>query len=975
MPQSHKLSREELLARQAFQIALVDKLRSLDDAGETLAAATKMLCDHLDAGRCGFGVIIEGGASVRVDADAARSLPSLAGEVRLLDSFGTEVIEELLAGRTLVVNDSAQDPRTKYHLAGWTSIGTRALIVCPVLRNGRLENLLYIHSAEPRDWSVADVALVEDVTLRAREALERRRGEDSLRESEERYRNLFNSIDAGFCVVEVKFSPDGKPLDYRFLETNKSFETYTGIENATGRWMRDIAPAHEQHWFDLYGRVAMTGVAEQVELPATELDNRWYLVHAYRVDDPALCHVAILFSDLTQRRKTERALERSREELELATRAAELGRFDYHPRRSTLEWDDRCRALFGLSAGVPVSYETAFLAGLHPDDRDRADRAVAIALDPDGDGRFAVEYRTIGIEDGILRHISAHGLAFFEGREPVRLIGAVQDVTRDREATEALREVEERLRLAGRATNDAIWDWDFRTNHVLWNEALQRAYGHELARVEPTGEWWIGTIHPDDRARIDGSIHAVIDGADTDWSDEYRFRRADGTYADVLDRGYVIRDSAGVPIRMVGAMLDVSTRKAVERQLEREKLDLAAAVAEAMEERDRAEAALRQSQKMEAVGQLTGGLAHDFNNLLAGISGALEMMQMRIAQGRISELEKYSVAAQGAVRRAAALTHRLLAFSRRQTLDPKPVDANRLILDIEELIRRTVGPQIEVETVGKAGLWTTLVDPNQLENALINLCINARDAMPGGGRITIETANKWLDERAARERDLEPGQYISLCVTDTGTGMSQDIVDHAFEPFFTTKPIGEGTGLGLSMIYGFARQSGGQVRIYTEEGMGTTMCLYLPRHLVEGENVDAENARGAPLISKDATVTGRVLVVDDEPTIRMLVIEIAEELGYEVLDAMDGPAAMRVIEAYPAIDLLITDVGLPGGMNGRQVADALLALKPNLKVIFITGYAENAVMGNGQLPGNVALVTKPFAMEDLASRITAIMSN
>ena len=248
--------------------------------------------------------------------------------------------------------------------------------------------------------------------------------------------------------------------------------------------------------------------------------------------------------------------------------------------------------------------------------------------------------------------------------------------------------------------------------------------------------------------------------------------------------------------------------------------------------------ALRQSQKMEAVGQLTGGLAHDFNNLLTGISGSLDLLGKRVAQGRIGDLDRYIIAAQGAAKRAAALTHRLLAFSRRQTLDPKPTDVAHLIRDMTDLIRRTMGPAIAVETVDVAGLWTSLVDPNQFENALLDLCINARDAMPDGGRLMIETGNRWMDDRAGRERDLPPGQYLSVCVTDSGTGMPADVIARAFHPFFTTKPLGQGTGLGLSMIYGFARQSGGQVRIYSELGQGTTVCIYLPRHHGAAEDVE-----------------------------------------------------------------------------------------------------------------------------------------
>ncbi|MER2269819.1 PAS domain S-box protein [Methylobacterium oxalidis] len=379
-----------------------------------------------------------------------------------------------------------------------------------------------------------------------------------------------------------------------------------------------------------------------------------------------------------------------------------------------------------------------------------------------------------------------------------------------------------------------------------------------------------------------------------------------------------------------------------------------------------AEDALRQAQKMEAVGQLTGGLAHDFNNLLAGISGSLELMQTRMSQGRLSDLDRYMNAAQGAAKRAAALTHRLLAFSRRQTLDPKPTDVNRLVAGMEEMIRRTVGPSINIEVVGASGLWPAFIDPPQLENALLNLCINARDAMPEGGRITIETANNWLDDRAAHEHDLPPGQFLSLCVTDTGTGMTPDVIARAFDPFFTTKPTGQGTGLGLSMIYGFARQSGGQVRIYSEVGQGTTMCLYLPRHY---GSVDAEGALLAHSAVLRAEQDATVLVVDDEPTVRMLVTDVLEELGYTAIEAADSGAGLRVLQSNVRIDLLVTDVGLPGGMNGRQMADAGRLARPGLKVLFITGYAENAAVGNGLLEPGMQVLTKPFAIDALASRI------
>jgi PAS domain S-box-containing protein len=382
-----------------------------------------------------------------------------------------------------------------------------------------------------------------------------------------------------------------------------------------------------------------------------------------------------------------------------------------------------------------------------------------------------------------------------------------------------------------------------------------------------------------------------------------------------------------------------------------------------------AQEALRQSQKMEAVGQLTGGIAHDFNNLLAGISGALELLEKRLAEGRLAGVERYIDLAQGSTRRAAALTQRLLAFSRRQMLDPKPTDLNRLIGGMEDLIRRTVGPSIEVEVVGAAGLWLTQVDPSQLENALLNLAINARDAMPGGGRITVETANKWMDQRAAKERELTQGQYVSLCVTDTGTGMTPEVISRAFDPFYTTKPLGHGTGLGLSMIHGFVRQSGGQVRIYSEVGAGTTMCLYLPRYMGDLEAAEAPDAES----SIEAGHGETILVIDDEEPVRMLITEVLEAAGYRVLTAPDGASGLKILQSDVRIDLLVTDVGLPGGINGRQVADAARTTRPALKVLFVTGYAENAVVGNGHLDAGMQVITKPFAMTALSARVGEII--
>jgi PAS domain S-box-containing protein len=399
---------------------------------------------------------------------------------------------------------------------------------------------------------------------------------------------------------------------------------------------------------------------------------------------------------------------------------------------------------------------------------------------------------------------------------------------------------------------------------------------------------------------------------------------------------------------------------------------LEARVAERTEELVRTQEALQQSQKMEAVGQLTGGIAHDFNNLLAGIVGSLDLMQTRITQGRTGDLARYVGAAMSSAQRAAALTHRLLAFSRRQPLDPKPVEANRLVAGMEDLLRRTLGPSISLEMVMAGGLWRTLCDPVQLESALLNLCINARDAMPDGGKLTIETANAHLDDAyAAAQRDVTPGQYVAICVTDTGVGMSAELISRVFEPFFTTKPLGQGTGLGLSMVYGFAKQSEGHVRIYSEEGQGTTVKLYLPRY----RGADREEDTQDQLVEAPRAEAGEtVLVVEDEPVVRDLIVEVLGDLGYKALEAGDGPSGLKLLQSKRRIDLLITDVGLPG-LNGRQLADHAREKRPGLKVLFITGYAENATMANGFLEPGMAMVTKPFAVDGLMRKIRQLIED
>ena len=437
-----------------------------------------------------------------------------------------------------------------------------------------------------------------------------------------------------------------------------------------------------------------------------------------------------------------------------------------------------------------------------------------------------------------------------------------------------------------------------------------------------------------------------------------------------------IRDATGQVRGIFAGGYDVSERVQAETELRQLNATLEQRVAERTLARERAwealaetQDALRQAQKMEAVGQLTGGIAHDFNNLLAAVSGALQLMRMRLDQRQTEGLHAYLDMGERSVRRAASLTQRLLAFSRRQTLDPRPTDVNRLVQGMEEMVARTVGPSVQLAVEPAPAPWPTRVDASQLENALLNLCINARDAMPEGGRLVLATANRTLAEEEAAAHELPAGDYVCLRVTDTGTGMPQDIVQRVFDPFFTTKPLGQGTGLGLSMVYGFVRQSGGQIRVDSEPGRGTTMTLLLPRHLGDAEADDAGNAADPPGGGAGETL----LVIEDEDIVRELLTEVLEDAGYTVLGAADGPAGLRQLQASGPIDLLVTDVGLPGGMNGRQVADAGRLLRPELQVLFITGYAEAATVGNGFMEAGMEVMTKPFDLAALVSRVREML--
>ncbi len=564
----------------------------------------------------------------------------------------------------------------------------------------------------------------------------------------------------------------------------------------------------------------------------------------------------------------------------------------------------------------------------------------------------------------------------------------------------AVRNGEARLRLALEGGMLGSWDFDLASGNATRTPRYDQIFGYPGPPPPWSYETFLDHVLPEDREHVGSTFRHAVDTR-AEWHFECRIRRAsDGEVRWIEARGQPEGGHGNhPPTHLLGIVADITERKDAEEALQRYNEMLEVNVAERTHEltmanaklteanarleaeaenRERVEETLRQSQKMEAVGQLTGGIAHDFNNLLQGITGSLELVRTRATQGRTAEFDRYIETAMGSANRAATLTHRLLAFSRRQTLDPMPTDTNALIDGMADLFRRTVGPGIQLETSFVAEPWPTLCDPNQLESALLNLVVNARDAMPDGGHLLIETSNTaLLDRRGAPKdwppQDVPPGDYVALSVVDTGTGMTPEVIARAFDPFFTTKPLGQGTGLGLSMVYGFVQQSGGHVRLRSEVGQGTTVAIYLPRHLGAGvEVMEHDTISTLPT----GMVGDVVLMVEDEPGVRMVVRDVLSDLGYTVLEAENGRAGLNIIASGVRIDLLLTDVGLPGGMNGRQLADAARQRRPELKVLFITGYADSVVaVGNGQMEPGMEVMTKPFALETLATRIQNIINN
>ena len=566
-------------------------------------------------------------------------------------------------------------------------------------------------------------------------------------------------------------------------------------------------------------------------------------------------------------------------------------------------------------------------------------RALATAL---REGRYEAEGWRVR-KDGSRFWASVVIDPIFDHGDHIGFAKITRDVTERRKNETALIESERQSRGVIDTALDGFAQLDEGGCVLEWNPSAQKMFG--WSREEAVGRRLIDlVVAPADRARFAEHLPPSLRSA---------LSSSGGGQIETVSREgekLIVELSIGVLVTNDGQRFNVFMRDLTERVL--------------------IEAQLRQAQKMEAVGQLTGGLAHDFNNLLQGIIGSLDLIQLRIDAGRGADIGRFIEGALTSANRAAALTHRLLAFSRQQPLDPKPIDANPLVASMEDLLRRTMGEQIQLEFELATDLWPTLCDSNQLESALLNLSINARDAMPAGGHLTIRSRNVDVDpKKAGALRDMSGGQYICIDVTDTGTGMPQEIIERAFDPFFTTKPAGQGTGLGLSMVYGFARQSNGHCEIRSKPGLGTTIRLYLPRHCAEIQASPPELAPHTPAGKGEV-----VLVVEDEPVVRNIVLEVLHQLGYQALEAASSEAGLEVLGSGQAIDLLVSDIGLPG-LNGRLLADAAKQLHPDIKVLLMTGYASGASLAGGFLASGMELITKPFTVHALALRIREMIAN
>ncbi len=1057
--------------RQAFLLKLSDALRPLGNPVAIREAANRVLGEHMGADRA---------CCVALD-----ETPSLAGE-HAFAAYGA-TLDRLRAGGPVVLDDVETDPETRpADLPAYRALGLRAFLTIPLIKNGELACAMCVVSAEPRRWTAAEVALVEETAERTWAAVERARAEAALRVNETRFRAfvtaradviyrmdpdwgemreldghgfLANTPDPSRSWLERYIHPDDQPGVLAVIEeairTKRVFELEHRVRRVDGslgwtlsravplldaaggiaEWFgtaRDVTarkeaeahlresearlaamfeslpvgvgvmamngtlvlanpamhrflptgiipsrdPAQRARWraASLEGRPAEPGefpgaraLRGEHVMPGVEMlyqgdDGRetWTSVSSAPIQDGEGRTIGgvVVVADTDAARRAAEALLGSEERLRQFAEAS--SDVLWVRNAETLQWEylsPAFEAIYGLPCAEALSGDTLrnWASLIHPEDRERAVANIKRV----GEGeRMVFEYRVRRPVDGQVRWLRNTDFPMRDAAgRIVRIGGAGQDVTELKAAGAAVAASEARLRTLVEGIPQLVWRAKD-AGRWTWASPQWCAYTG-LTDEASHGLGWLQPVHPDDRDVVMAAWRAADAEGGEVTAGLRLFHAGERRYRWFQARGVPVHDDQGGVVEWLGTLTDIEDQVRSREELEQR-------VEERTGELMAVEATLRQAQKMDAVGQLTGGIAHDFNNMLQGIAGSLELARRRSEQGRSTDAARYVESARETVRRAAALTHRLLAFSRQQVLDPEPVYLDALVMGMAEMIRRTMGPEVQVEVRLGDGAWPVLCDESQLENALLNLCVNARDAMPDGGWLTISTGEVRLSaaelagETGAGEERLAPGAYDMLAVADTGAGMDAATQARVFEPFYTTKPLGQGTGLGLSQVYGFVRQSGGLVRLDSTPGQGTTVRLYLPRQKAAVDEQD-----------RDGTVSV-VLLVEDEEDLRAMAVEWLREAGLRVLEAPDGAAALRLLHGGARVDLLATDVGLPGGINGRQVADAARARWPSLPVLFMTGYAGGALRG-AALPAGMEVIGKPFALDDLTVRVRAML--
>lgn len=693
-----------------------------------------------------------------------------------------------------------------------------------------------------------------------------------------------------------------------------------------GRPLAEIAPRMAGGEIGERLRAAVDGATERHFEAQDPPSGRWYDIRCFPRPDG----LSLYFRNITEAVAIRQELRRNEALLRIASRMARIGGWEADLDTDMVSWSEEAAILHGASGRLVHATDDA-LRFYMPDSRQVISRVMARCARA---GRPFDEEAALMAGPGRVAWVRIMGqaVADADGRTH-RIQGAIQDITERKLARGRL---QEQAALLDKA-QDAIIVRDLEGHISYWNRGAERLYGWPAS--EALGRT-IADLLAEDPDRHREAMSDLL--AQGEWSGEIRQERRDGSVLTTEARWTLVRDDNGLPKSVLAIQTDITPRLAVERQL-------------------------RQSQRLQAVGQLTGGVAHDFNNLLTVILGnadsLAEALQERPRLRQLAEMTR------AAAQRGAELTRRLLAFARQQALEPRPTDVPALMSGMEALLRRSLGENVEIRFVAAEGAWPALVDAPQLEAAVLNLCLNARDAMPDGGCLTVETANVHLDrDYADWNEEVVPGDYLMVAVSDTGTGMPPEVVARAFEPFFTTKGVGQGSGLGLSMVFGFAKQSHGHVKIYSEPGQGTTVRLYLPR-AAAGEGMPPRGRPSAGI----AGGTERILLVEDDALVRRHVGSQLEALGYRVTAAASGPEALEILQAGRQVDLLFTDVVMPGGMDGRQLAEAVLHLQPGLPVLFTTGYAENAIVHHGRLDPGVHLLNKPYRQQDLAAKLREVL--